>query len=199
MSDPNENQQNHQRGLEDARRGENIEPGDWDARDAYRAGQQTHANEIADQRYVEGVLSGAAALGANGSGGSQFNPLQLIGAVWYLIYYGIGAIIIGSLVQMVLEAVTGPGLWEGLAAVAGFVGGLWLIGTAFARVTLFRKAYALAVGVGLPVLMLMALLFGSYQSTPILQRLMAVAVVAVVLGGASWLTYRYIARRAEDG
>jgi hypothetical protein len=195
MSDPNDHQQNHRRGLEDARRGENNEPGDWDARDAYRAGQQAHANEVAGQRYAEGVFSGAEALGASGSGGSQFNPFQLIGAAWYLIYYGIGAIIIGSLIQMVVEAVTGPGLWEGLAAVVGFVGGLWLIGTAFARVTLFRKAYALAVGVGLPALMLVALLFGSYQSTPILQRLMAVAAVAVVLGGASWLTYRHIERR----
>lgn len=200
MSDPNDHQQNRQRGLEDARAGLNSEPGEWDAREAYRAGQQEHANELASQRYVEGMFSGFdGASSSEAPTGSQFNLFGILGGIWFLVYYGVGAMFIGGVAQMATERVTGPGLFEALAAVAGFLGGLWLIGSAFARVELFRKGYALALGAGVPALMLVALLFGDYQSTPILQRLMAVGAVTLVFGGSSWLTYRYIARRAEDG
>lgn len=192
MSDPNEYQDNKRRGFEDAGRGNSAEPVDWEAREAYRAGRQQHANAEAWKGYADSVFGGTLQSGSSG----QFNLLGCLGALWFLAYYGIGALIVGSVAQVLTKTVLGSGLFEMLAAVVGFIGGFIIIGWAFARVELFRKCYALALGIGFPVLVLAALLFGSFQSTPILQRLMAAGIVALIFGGSSWLTYRYIEKRA---
>lgn len=191
MSDPNDHQQNKQRGFEDAGRGDNAEPVDWDAREAYRAGRQQHANAEAWKGYAENLFGGSGQSG----GSTQFNLLGCLAAIWFLAYYGIGALIVGSVAQALTKAVFGSGLLEMLAAVVGLIGGLIIIGWAFAKVELFRKGYALVLGAGIPLLAFAALMFGSYGETPFLQKIMAIAVMAALFGGSSWLTYRYIERR----
>lgn len=196
MSDPNDHQQNRQRGLEDARRGESIEPGDWEARESYRAGQQAHANEVAGQRYVKGLFSVFDTSGGETQSSNQFNLFGCLGALWFLAYYGIGALIIGSVAQVLTKAVFGSGLFELLAAVVGFIGGLVFIGWAFARVEMARKAYAVLLGAGVPLLTLFHVTFGGFSSTPVLDKIIAVCAATAIFGGSSWLTYRFIEKRA---
>lgn len=197
MSDPEERKEWERRGREGLGNPSTGEPKDWESREAYRRGaEEREASEQSRQHWNDyyGSLFKSSDAGA---GQSNFNVLGCLAAIWFLAYYGLGALVVSSLLQSGVKAVTGAGIAELIAAVGGFIGGIFLIGWAFASNGLFRRLYAGVIGIGFPLLFAAGMLFGSFQSTPILQRLGAIAILTLLIGGSSWLTFRFIDRRAS--
>lgn len=182
----------HQRGLDDAHQGLNRPPHDAEGRQAYEAGRSIHLSSEGGRQYADAIAAGAGSLGGN-------IDLRDIGSpcgFWLIIYFAVPAILIGALAQQIVNLIPGAGMVALLAAIAGGFGGFCLVAWAYVRHTEFRLYYAVAFAAIPAALCVWAWVSGAGGNSPFWQWLLLIAGLIVILGGASWLTYRHVGKLA---
>lgn len=183
----------HQRGLDDARQGLNRPPHDPEGRQAYEAGRSVHLSGESGRQYADAIAAGAGSLGGN----IELRDIGSAFGFWLIVYFAVPAIFIGALAQQIVNLIPGAGVVALLAAIAGAVGGFCLVAWAFVRHSAFRRYYAIAFAAIPVALCVWAWISGAGGNSPFWQWLLLICGLIVILGGASWLTYRHIRNLAD--